>query len=122
MKKLLSALILAIFLFTATASAATWVEIGTNTEDEVWYYDADSVLRDDSGFYSLRYACRKPNSKKWTESDVSISPTRRLYSVTRYEEHKEGKSKYTYWTYDYNLKGYSSTSMYELLGRMLLQN
>ncbi len=71
MNKLLSAFILAAFLFINTASAATWVEIGTNTKDEVWYYDADSVIRDESGFYSLRLAYRKPGNKKWQESELS---------------------------------------------------
>ena len=122
MNKLLSAFILAAFLFINTASAATWVAIGTNTKDEVWYYDADSVIRDESGFYSLRLAYRKPGNKKWQESELSISPTRRLYCITQYEEHQEGKDKYKFWTYDYNLKGYSSTDLYETLGKMLLQN
>ena len=107
--------------FGQTAFAERWISVGSDTKGYEWFYDADSVLVDEAGHYTLTYSQVHPKKKTWYKGELSIIPLRRLSSLNRWEEHRVGKSKYTYWTYDYKLKSYTTNTMYDSLGKSLLQ-
>lgn len=117
MKKIVSLLcLLALIATFSPASAESWQSVGTDSEGYEWMYDFDTLLSDGTGHYTVTFAKVHPKKKTWFKGDLSIMPLRRLASLNRWEEHKIGKSKYSYWTYDYKLKAYSANTMYESLG------
>ncbi len=123
MKKWIVFIVVILFIsFGQIVSAEKWISVGFDVDGFEWFYDAENVLDDGTGHYTVTYEKIHPEKKKiWYKGELSIVPMRRLSSLNRWEEHKVGKSKYTYWTYDYKLTAYTVNSMYENLGRSLFQ-
>lgn len=121
MKKVFSLLcLLALITQLSYASAANWQNIGQDVEGYHWSIDTESLLIDESGHCTITFKKVHPQKKFWFQGELSIIPMRRLYSLNRWEEHKKGKSKYTYWTYDYKLKSYSTNTMYDYIGKTII--
>lgn len=122
MKKIIGFLLLVMFAIGGTGFAENWIGVGRDTKGYEWMYDGDTVLNDGTGHYTVTIAKVHEKKSTWYKAGISIVPLRRLSSLNRWEEHKKGKTKYIYWTYDYQLKGYGSESMYEEIGESLRAN
>lgn len=131
MKKILFLLTFLVF-FTLNAGqsfAANWVSVGYDSKGYEWLYDADSILvknvyydkRNSAKRFMVVYAKVHPNKATWYQGELIMYPENRTVSCIRWEKHKEGKTRYTYWTYDEEQEYYSSRAMYDSLGQALLR-
>ena len=135
MKKVLSLFLFVfsfVFFFTLNTGqtfAEQWISVGNDIDGYEWFYDADSVLaknvyldkRNVATKFIVVYKKVHPNKATWYKGDLVIYPENRTASTVRWEKHKKGKSKYSYWTYDEDQEYYTTSTMFDSIGLALLR-